>query len=112
MSLPLLYLVPQTPDDWSAWGFNHAALHYDVVSAITQQKSKNLTQFCLNPLDPDDLGMWLYQHQTMHNQANQALGTQGFNLLDYDLADPDSLSEFLNLNAVEHQNWSRVLKVT
>jgi hypothetical protein len=109
MGLPLLYVLPQTPDDWSAWSFNHAAIHYTVVDAIQTQKNKNLSQFLLDPIS--DVGYWLYLHQDSHNQINAALGTQGNNLLSYDWDDPDQVQEWLNLNGSEHQNWNTILKV-
>ncbi len=109
MGLSALYAVPQTPDDWNAWTFNHAAIHYDIVGAIAQQKKQNLTQFCLNPIG--DLGMWLYWHASMHNQANAALGTKGNDLLDLDLQDAEQLNEWLLLNGSEHQSWNAILGV-
>lgn len=63
---------------------------------------KALDQFQLSPVDPQALGMWLYVHSVMHAQINQVLGTQGFNLLEYDFSDPDQLQEFLQANGDEH----------
>src|SRR5208282_2649234 len=103
MGLPLLYAQPSTADDWSAWAFNHAANHYDIVSQAALVKSQILTQFCLDPVDPNDLGMFLYQHQIMHNQINAVLGTSGFDLLSLDWKDPDAFAEWLLLNGDEHQ---------
>jgi hypothetical protein len=104
MGLPALYAAPQNQEDWQAWSFNHAALHYDLIGAVAEQKKQNLTQYCLNPIS--DVGFFLYQHQIMHNQANAVLGTVGNNLLDYDLSDPDELAIWLNLNGSEHQAWN------
>ena len=72
---------------------------------------KPLTQFQLSPVDPSNMGMWFYQHQIMHAQINAVLGTQGFNLLDYDWSDPDQLTEWLNQNAAEHQTICAALRI-
>jgi len=70
-----------------------------------------LTQYQLSPVDPDNMGMWFYNHQIMHQQINQVLGTQGFNLLDYDWSDEDQLVEWLNQNAAEHQTICTALGI-
>ena len=70
-----------------------------------------LDQFMLNPVDPNDLGLWLYQHQTMHDQANAALGTKGYNLLDLDWKDESQFAMWLRLNGDEHQRISGALGV-
>jgi hypothetical protein len=70
-----------------------------------------LAQFQLSPVDPSNMGLWFYQHQIMHAQINQVLGTQGFNLLDYDWSDPDQLTEWLNQNASEHQTICTALGI-
>jgi hypothetical protein len=72
---------------------------------------KALDQFQLSPIDPESMGMWFYVHQTMHNQINAVLGTQGFNLLDYDWSDPDQFEEWLNQNAAEHQTICSALRI-
>ena len=112
MSLPFLYSQPQEPDEWQAWSFNHAANHYDWIQAFSTVKNiTGFQQFDLSPIDPDDLGMWLYNHQSAHDQANAALGTQGYNLLVLDWKDPDQFAMWLRLNATEHQRISAALGV-
>lgn len=111
MSLPYLYFLPTDDDGWSAWSFNHAATHYTVHDAVTVQKGVNLDQFVLHPMNRDDLGMWLYNHQVMHSQTNAALGIQGYDLLSFDLEDPEQLNTWLGLNGAEHQNWNKILVV-
>jgi hypothetical protein len=70
-----------------------------------------LTQYQLSPVDPNNMGVWFYQHQIMHNQINLILGTQGFNLLDYDWSDEDQLQEWMNQNASEHQTICSALGI-
>lgn len=111
MGLPLLFAAPTDADSWQSWGFNHAANHLDWIKAVQDQKSQNLTEFLLNPLDPNNLGFWLYQHQISHNQVNQALGTQGYNLLELDWQDEDQFAEWLNQNGEEHQRISAALGI-
>ena len=112
MSLPALYTAPQSADDWDAWSFNHAAIHYDLVQAATMQKNvTGLQTFMLHPISDDDVGMWLYWHQTMHNQLNSVLKTSGYNLLQVDFEDPDSVSEWLYLNGDEHARFNAILGV-
>ena len=75
---------------------------------------KNVTgldTFILSPIDPNDLGMWLFQHQVAHDQANAALGTKGYNLLEFDWKDPDQFAMWLRLNGDEHVRISAVLGV-
>ena len=72
---------------------------------------KALDQFQLSPIDPQAMGMWFYTHSVMHAQINQVLGTQGFNLLDYDFSDPDQLQEWLQLNGDEHQRICTALGI-
>jgi len=111
MGLPSIFSQPSTADDWRAWSFNHAANHYDLISAVALQKSQNLTQFCLDPMNPDDIGFWLYQHQETHNQINAVLGTSGFDLLSLDWEDKEAFAEWCLLNATEHQRLSAALGV-
>jgi len=112
MSLPFIFSQPQNEDQWNAWAFNHAANHYDWIPAIgTKFSQTGLTQFLLSPIDPNDLGMWLYNHQVAHDQANEALGTKGYNLLELDWKDKDQFAMWLRLNGTEHQRISGALGV-
>lgn len=111
MGLPLIYAQPSTAEDWAAWAFNHAANHYDWISAASLQKNQNLTQFCFNPLNPDALGVFLYQHQIAHNQANALLGFPGFDLLSLDWQDKEAFAEWILLNGDEHQRISAALNL-
>lgn len=112
MSLPALYEIPEDPEDWDAWSFNHAAIHYDIFGALQKNpKFVGAQQFLLYPIDSNNFGIWLYYHQTMHNQANLVLGTTGYNLLQLDLKDPDSVQEWLVLNGDEHQRFNTALGV-
>lgn len=112
MSLPLLFAQPQSADDWSAWGFNHAANHYDWITAAQIQKPGTQFQdFLLNPIDPANIDFWLYTHQAAHNQINSYLGTQGYDLLALDVTDPDQFQEWLLQNGDEHQRISKALGV-
>lgn len=112
MSLPLLYAPPDSDQAWKSWSFNHAAIHYTLIGAVgTQKNNHTLAQYLLDPMDLNDLGMWLYQHQSMHNQMNAALGTQGYDLLSYDITDPEQLQTWLNLNGDEHVRFSQILGV-
>lgn len=120
MSLPYLYARPEDEEGWNAWSFNHAANHYTWVSAIGRVTTAGgavkflvqQQQFILSPIDPNDLGMWLYQHQTAHDQANEALGTKGYNLLELDWKDPDQFATWLRLNGDEHIRISAALGVS
>lgn len=40
MSLPALFTVPQSPEEWRAWSFSHASNHYDWIAAA-QLKQQN-----------------------------------------------------------------------
>lgn len=41
MGLPQLYMQPHDPSSWRAWSFNHAANHYDLVTAgLAYQQSQ------------------------------------------------------------------------
>ena len=111
MSLPYLYATPTDASSWRAWSFNHAANHYDMIFAVTQQKQQNLAQYILDPMDPENLGMWLYQHQVMHNQVNAVLKSQGFDLLELDWQDADQFQEWLRLNGDEHVRISAALNI-
>ena len=111
MGLPYIYSQPQSPDDWRKWSFNHAANHYDMVSAVQDQKNEQVAQYILDPMNPDNLGIWFYQHQIMHAQVNSVLGTQGFDLLALDWSDPDQFQEWLMLNGSEHQRLSAALGI-
>ena len=111
MSLPFLYSTPKDDDEWQAWGFNHAAGHYDWVRVVGTTKNVELQQFNISQIDPQDLGMWLYTHQVMHDEVNAALGTTGYNLLELDWEDPDQLAQWLRLNGDEHVRISAALGV-
>lgn len=112
MSLPLLYAQPNNDAAWSAWSFNHGAIHNTLIGVIGVQKQNySITQYCLDPINRDSLGYWLYQHQTAHNQINLALGTQGYDLLSFDWEDPDEFQQWLQLNGDEHLKFSTILGV-
>lgn len=112
MSLAALNDIPADQEAWDAWAFNHAVIHYDIVGAVRAQKNvTGLQQFLLYPIDQSNFGLWLYYHQTAHNQANLALGTSGYNLLQLDLKDPDSVQAWIELNLDEHQRFNAALGV-
>jgi hypothetical protein len=112
LSLPYLYSQPKSQDDWRAWAFNHSANHYDWIPAITAQKNiVGLQQFLLSPIDSEEMGMWFYNHQVAHDQANAALGTSGFNLLELDWKDESQFAEWLRLNGDEHIRISGILGI-
>lgn len=112
MSLPLLYAQPSNDAAWSAWSFNHAAIHYTLINVVGVQKQNyTLAQYCLDPLNRDGLGYWLYQHQIMHNQLNGVLGSQGYDLLSFDWNDPGELQQWLQMNGDEHVRFSAALGV-
>lgn len=113
MSLPALFGQPEDASDWDGWGFNHAAIHYNLIPAL-QAKNPAITgmqQFQLYPIDMKNFDLWLYYHQTMHNQANLVLGTSGYDLLQLDLNDADAVAEWLLLNGDEHQRFNAALGV-
>lgn len=111
MSLPYIYSTPSSPDDWRKWSFNHAANHYDWLSAVLDQKDQQLEQFILDPMNVDSLGTWFYWHQTMHDQVNLALGTSGYNLLALDWENEEQFQLWLRENGDEHVRVSAALGV-
>jgi len=112
LSLPFLYTAPKDQEGWDAWAFNHGAIHYDWIPAITTLKNvTGLQTFLLNQVDPNDLGMWLYNHQIAHDQANAALGTSGYNLLELDWEDPGQFQQWLRLNGDEHVRIGAILGI-
>lgn len=112
MSLPRLYMAPSDEDEWQSWAFNHGANHYDWIPALISQKNaQGLQTFLLSQIDPNDLGMWLYNHQVAHDQANAALGTTGYNLLELDWQDPDQFAQWLRQNGDEHVRISAALRI-
>lgn len=111
MGLPSIYIQPESEDEWTAWSFNHAGNHYDILQAAFTSKGQNLNQYILDPMNPDDLGTWLYQHQVTHNQINALLGTQGNDLLNLDWRDPEQFASWLRLNGDEHVRISAALGI-
>ncbi len=111
MAVGDIFTVPDDPDAFQDWSFVHAAHHYDIQRAVFEQKAVRLDNWVLNPFDRENPGIWTYLHQTMHNQANKALGTEGQNLTDVDWTDSDSLSDWINANAIEHQRFAQILGI-
>lgn len=106
-----LYNVPGTPSEWSQWAFINMAHHRDIFRLIYAQQSILLPEFILDPLNPDDPGVWLYQHQRMHEDQNEALGIDGYNLVDVDLSDPEELAGWIYLHSSEHLQAANILGI-
>lgn len=112
MSLPLIGWVPETGDDWQAWGQNHFINHQDLSAALYQQKTVVNTVYPIAFINKDNLDQWLYWHATMHNELNQTLGLQGFDLLDFNPDDPGETEQWIQENLDEHLRLCTALGVS
>lgn len=106
--------IPGTVEEIQQWAFAHQAHHIDVNDAVYRLLNFALPQYILDPFDPtneDLMGTWAYNHQQMHENLNQILGVAGYNLVDVDWTDQSQLAGWIQLNFVEHLQYSNILQV-
>jgi hypothetical protein len=111
MSVAGIFNVPKDNNDLNEWAFSHMANHRDCIRLVYIIFKIALPEYVLDPLDPDDTGIWQRQHQQMHLDMNTVLGTSGFNLLGVDWHDENKLSAWIQLDAIEHRQWSDLLRL-
>ena len=112
MGLAMLYNTWSDPQTLAEWSFNHAANHRDIVRSIFAKHNQELAEYPLDPMNPNDMAFWEYQHALMHIEMNAVLGIAGQNLTGVDWNDPQALSEFIDANADEHLQASKILGIS
>lgn len=107
--LATLFIIPQTPEEFSIWSFTHAAHHRDINRVIFQRGGGRLDEYVLDPFNPQDMGNWPYLHQTMHDQMNAALGLAGYDLTEIDWEDRDRTVDWVIHNGNLHYQAGAIL---
>ncbi len=92
-------------------GIFHAAhqSHHNIVAIKTSTPTVLVDPVRWN--DPMSLQVFLLRHNLAHQTVNLKLDTAGPDLSELDINDPKSVDAWVELNAIDHQNWSGVLGV-
>lgn len=109
--LALLLNMPRSGEDWARWSLHHRFSHDVIRQAIFDQMQINLPQYLLDPIPMNDTKIFLQRNASAHADMNGALGAQGSNLLDANLAEQRELQAWIYLHYLEHQTAETKLKV-
>lgn len=101
-------LVAIDPDagGFNRWLFNHARDH-DVLINAAIAKGAALNFYNLDVFSPQ----WLFDHQRAHNDMANVTGIVNSDLETVDLTDARQLAAWLQIDALEHQQFGVALGV-
>lgn len=107
----LAYLLnaPRTPEEWSVWSYAHRDQHSQIRQAIQARYGVNLTEYTLDPIDLNAIPNFLNWNQRAHDDFNGVLGTQGSDLSQADLTDPNLEEAWSWLHYQEHFTAAQIL---
>lgn len=97
------------PNDFAArseWTFWHANHHAQINTRLSQMGTFMPT-YILDPLADEDFLAWINRHADLHSKINAKLGFNGQDLTGLDIGRTQSVSDWVELNFSEHQNWER-----
>ena len=109
MTLVGIVSVGTTPEQQTAYSFQHARDHDDIDAALLLigQPQPALP---LDPMPPlDQAQFWLITHQMKHNAMNAAFGLSGDDLTKYDLSKQEEFGAFAGINFSEHSSVYQAL---
>lgn len=111
MPLPLILPPLDSPEARAAYSFSHARDHDEIDDAL-RKLGVSSPAVPLDPMPPlDEARAWLLLHQLKHTTMNEALGLDGADLTEFDLADPTAFSTFAGENFAEHDSVHQQLKI-
>jgi hypothetical protein len=103
--------IPETDGDWQLWSRAHRTSHDKIRQAIQQQKNMNLVDYQIDPINFEATDFFLQNNSQLHRDMTAALGSQGSDLDEVDLSDPDARREWIYYHYLEHQTVEEALGV-
>lgn len=102
---------PQSNLDWQRWSLAHRTSHDKIRLAILQQNGVNLTDYQIDPINFNALDVFLQNNEQMHKDFNTVLGSQGSDLDEVDLTDPEEKKSWIYYHYLEHQTAEQALGI-
>jgi len=104
MTLADLANTPLNRNDMNTWSFAHSDLCQRTITQLNGQ-GNNLVMQQIDPIPTFDVNNFTLRVQTVHNSINGVLGTAGFDLLDLNINDPESIRSWTFNVFSEAQQW-------
>ena len=104
---PSLQVLGEGFGAWESWLRTHQNDHKQAALA------SKTTLPILDPVDMEDAesrAKWLEAHAQAHDDVNAYLRIAGADLTELDWDNPRQVSAWIDLNYLEHQQWSNSLK--
>lgn len=105
MTLASLANAPSDVNSMSQWTFAHSDLCLRTIDYLNG-KGGNIVMQEIDPLAPTDVQSFLLRVQSIHNDINGALGISGFDLLDLNINDANSVRSWTFNVFSEAQQWT------
>lgn len=109
--LAAIEAVPQSPDEWARFAFDHRNSHDRIRAAIGKATGANLLDYPIDPINPDNLANFLEFNSLLHDDMNSALKLISTDLQDVDMRDQKQLATWINLHYLEHYYAEAALKI-
>ena len=105
MTLADLANTPLSRNDMNSWSFAHSDLCQRTITQLNGQ-GNNLVMQQIDPVPLFDVNNFTLRVQTVHNSINAVLGVTGFDLLDLNVKDPESIRSWTFNVFSECQQWT------
>ena len=104
MTLASLANAPTDGNSMSEWTFAHSDLCQRTITYLND-RGNDLVMQQLDPIPLFDVNNFTLRVQTVHNSINGVLGVSGFDLLDLNINDPESIRSWTFNVFSEAQQW-------
>jgi hypothetical protein len=105
MTLASLANAPTDGNSMSEWTFAHSDLCLRTIDFLNGKDNKLIMQQ-MDPIATYDVQSALLRIQDVHNGINGVLGVSGFDLLDLNINDPNSVRSWTFNVFSEAQQWT------
>jgi len=109
--LPALENLPETPDGWNRFSWDHRNSHDRIRAAIKTKYGVDLSDYQVDPIDSNLLGNFLQNNSQLHGDMNGVLGLQSGDLQDIDFSNKQQFEAWVRLHYQEHQQAELKLEI-
>ena len=107
--LPALENVPQTPEAWAQFSFDHRDSHARISAGIQKVYGIRLIDYQIDPIDLASPGLFLQNNSSLHSDMNAVLNLQSTDLEDVDFTNKEQFIAWVKLHYQEHYNAEALL---
>jgi hypothetical protein len=109
--LAALENLPQTPDGWNRFSWDHRNSHDRIRAAIKTKYGADLSDYQVDPIDSNAIGDFLQNNSQLHGDMNGVLGLQSSDLQDVNFGDKPQFEAWVRLHYLEHQQAELKLEI-